>query len=508
MGYGVYSDDFNQTGGVILVDGPLNTDEDYKEYVNRMLEENRSIHIVEALDGDWDFHIDDNRDAKFERDAAGAYSSREEAIERACDSIDVHFYDRESFSRNQYNEFNEDLLEVVRGIGVDIGFDASELRGFRSRNAGFDKDFSELLSKDMVSVGWRSWQHDFVIGVGANKETWQDLLDPEFDNSLQLLLQTGRSPARFKDQYAEGVTKLHELINLTLLCHGIQTSYRTSGYSSCEHVKPDNIGEKIEALTGEVKHIFENLKPGVDVSLVEMRSDERTEIVDMLTSLPLDDVQDAKESVLLKVPVYNHSFNTVNWFDPIEDELIADSIPNHAKLDFDMVAYMADARSEENLSVIPRNDETEEWFRFQQNREFQRGRRMGIIVSGEEYSVGAKCDFEVAYDDVLARGQSMLVAGKNLANGIDMDRVALKVLADKCSALVSELSSRTDEDSVEMLKGIQAVGIVANAAQVQPGRDVGADLAAQINRAFDFEGEAKNVEKVVLVKQKRPTLAP
>lgn len=408
MGVGVYSDDFNGTGGTFCVSGPLATNDDYQEYLDNILAENPHLIIEEVADGDWNFRS--SKDAKPpEGDSyweLGRYSSKNEAIQEACDYFDIHVFEFEAWSQDQYDTFNSDLIEIVKQAGDDLGLERSSDSDLGSRKltrACFDDDFCELVKdpqKNMFAIGWRSWEHDFVIGIGANNTyDWQEHLSEPMTTykAIQILEYSGKSPNKFITEYQEMIAAVEEYVRIILMESNIECSYKTSGYTTSPYSLPeqDQLESKKAELKATVNKWQESLYVEWNDALTNATAQDRLEILKAI-----DDNQDNQERFHIEVPIFNHADGTIYWIMPTEDgEVITNSVDSGG-----FKELMKDQPQTEGFSIIPRNERTESWFKSVQARINSGGRNakgiMRIAFSGDEYTSVTKNDIVINFGDL------------------------------------------------------------------------------------------------------------
>ena len=194
MGVGVFRDTFHGTGSTINVSGPLFGDDGYEAYLEEVGED---------------------------------------------DAIS-----RETWEQDQYDQFNSDLVEVVRQVGDELDMTRSDSSEFStSERAGFDKDFCLIASGDLIGLGWRSWEHDFVVGIGSDAEWAQDGDLEEWRESLVLRYHL---PAQVvTNSCAEMSTAAALYTRLRLQQAGFDCRYPTSGYTSSAYDAPEDFEEAI-----------------------------------------------------------------------------------------------------------------------------------------------------------------------------------------------------------------------------------------------------------------------
>lgn len=217
MGVGVFHSTFQDRGGTFLISGPLGTDEDYESY-------------------------------------------RKECIADGDEPMD-----RDDWAQQEYDDENEFLLDSVMTAGVGLDFQASPRKGFRSENAPFDREFSQIVEDDFVSISWRSWQHDFVIGVGPTNRAAEilDMDDSDASEDIKNAL------AAFKTDYEALVDASLEAMRIDAMQNGFECRYRTSGYTTSAYSPVENVKERYTELGATIASLREKLSTNLEKALGE-----------------------------------------------------------------------------------------------------------------------------------------------------------------------------------------------------------------------------------------------
>lgn len=181
MGVGVYSNDFLETGGTFLVDGPDVSDEAYEAYCQS-----------EGEDGETPMEQDVW--AQFE---VGDESARQDEV----------------------------VSEALRRVGFSLG-------AWSSRD--YEHDFKVHSRDQDFVVGLRGWECDTVVGVWQNDQygRYQGSVNGDI---VEMALASGVEPERLCDLRRKTVDALLELIRLELQENGFVCRYKTSGYTTGEY---------------------------------------------------------------------------------------------------------------------------------------------------------------------------------------------------------------------------------------------------------------------------------
>ncbi len=176
MGVGVYSNNFDETGGTFLVDGPDCSDEAYQASIEDMDEDDQP-----SLEG-W-----------------------------ASDQGSDHF-----------ELMNDAITEALESVGMEIGANSKR---------DFQHDFLVHTRDKGFVIGTRGWEHDSVVGV------WQDEEYGEYQGHVngdvvEMALRDGVMPERMCARRRKIADDLLELIRLHMQSYGLECSFKTSGYTS------------------------------------------------------------------------------------------------------------------------------------------------------------------------------------------------------------------------------------------------------------------------------------
>lgn len=302
MGVGVYHSDFQGTGGVILVDGPIGTDEDYQGYVEEM-----------------------------EKDG-------EEPV------------DRETWEQQEVDDFEDNLKHTVVSALQKLGFDPS---GSRER-ASFDSDFVSLADRACFEGGYRSWQHDYVVAVAGNPRRI-----PE-EEGLDFVVEHGRTREAWQAMYDSTLADLLRYVRISLQEEHIDCKVRTSGYTTSMSPKEENPLAVLESLRASLVERLKGLDLDRELALKDATREERVAIVAACEDAysDSDEFPGVGGDVNPVVPVYDPEHDSITLFSPFEVGPQAQMmVPEQLR------GTIAAFEGDDALFPIPRNAATESWFR-------------------------------------------------------------------------------------------------------------------------------------------------
>lgn len=396
MGVGVYSSSFQGTGGTFLVDLPIFTEEQYKDYVKDSLSGDVPKDLLEEtlqlfLDGEID-----NDD-----------------LSEMYDSIS-YIYDEDDWRQQEYDDFNTLLIEEVEGVARELGFRIESRKGFSADRADFDSEFVAIADNGFVQIGWRSWEHDFVIGVGAHRNTLDMASEPE-GNATDIIENYGLSPEAFAKAYAMIADSVEEYVRIRLLEKNFECRYKTSGYTTDGYTlgDKDEVAARKEALMQAIEDGYSFLKASPTDNILDADHDE----IVALAKAMLDANDNWTDRFAVQVPVWDKAQGGVLLFKPGHENATAIILPmrtgedgtkevNHA-----LIGYLNSLPDEDGLAALPRNEMTAEFLR-QQQAKYNKSGVYDLIVTAEEWveAKGEDCvltwsdeDPESATELVLAR---------------------------------------------------------------------------------------------------------
>lgn len=338
MGYGVYTSDFHGSGKTFNVAGPLGTDEDYAAYAK------------EAEDP----------------------------------------LDRETWSQDEYDDFVDDMHNVMASAAEELGMSASHGHGRDFKRADFDSEFVGVASNDVVEIGWRSWQHDFVVGIGPTSY-WKDWMTGDEDD---FVLTKARAFEGASDEYANLVAAVEEYVRLSMMEAGIECRFRTGSYTSSayelEGTEEDRSGIKKD-LKERIAALTKSLSMEGSTRIKNATSDERVALLKEIEQRRLSEFA-------ILVPFY----------DAEEDDIVLWKVERNEPVirltaSPDVMEMARDLPRKGALAPMPWDDTTKDIF-----QSYLRGRAGDtLIVTPEEYSAGMGEDLEVTYED--ASGEDVTV---------------------------------------------------------------------------------------------------
>jgi hypothetical protein len=267
MGVGVYSSDFNGSGGTFIVDGLVGGDEEYRKYVlgnvpsDAISLETWRKEVAEDPDSD----EDDYKDYLYE------------LAEEESDDL-------ETWQGDQDSALIEDIEETIKAAARQLGMTAEETRHGRYARAGFDDNFVLMASGTNVDIGWRSWEHDIIVGVGGSSLTreWAGESDAF---AGEIIDNTGLAPSTFADIYGALSDAVQTYVRLSLMRDGKECRHKTSGYTTSAYQNPEEgfdaalemLRQKIATLGGSIPQSFHD-------GVILAGQSEREDIVQALVS--------------------------------------------------------------------------------------------------------------------------------------------------------------------------------------------------------------------------------
>lgn len=350
MGVGVYRSDFGGMGVSINVHGPLGTDEDYKAYV-----------AANQMDGE--------------------------------DPVS-----RETWSQDEYDEFNENLLSIVEGVAKSVGIPSLRSGKYDGQSVDFDRKMTGIASGDVFEVGWCSWQHDFVIAVGPSVG-FAELLEDSPDGDLRAIIDKGRAPARLRDDYHDVLADFKTLLRIVLAEGGIETAFPTSGYTSSTYTVTPEEAASAEELRAKVEAGIDRLSAEADFTVHKQDPDERIALAKAILART-DWNGEYGPSVL--VACYDTEGRCAGLWDPADE---TDSLAASMSTPHELVDFFEALPTEQGLAAIPYCPETVEFYASCQgiHREFR------VVVSPEQYSAATGLPCEISWTDLPGDTQGRAV---------------------------------------------------------------------------------------------------
>lgn len=358
MGRGVYSSDFQGTGGTFLVSGTLCTQEDYEAYL---------------------------ADARQTPEAIVA------SVEETGDPDDSPMsYD--TWAQQEVDDQYENLASTIQDVASAFpGAISATTGGLRENRAGFDREFVMLLDAGPVQVGLRGWEHDYVVGAGADHSR-------EYDSPQDMI---ANPDAYAKDQldngyissdYANRATALSEdllaYVRLELQDNGFECRFPTSGWTTSVYSKSEHPSTDKAELARRINEnlAYFNSKHPLD-DLIQSR-EGRVALTKQVLEILNDD--DNYGAVQVRVPLYYPDQENVAYFDGFEISRYSDAqCMYNAEISPELLATFEPQEGEVDqytLYHIPRNEQTEAWFAEQQAH-ITKARPSDniVIVSADEF---------------------------------------------------------------------------------------------------------------------------
>lgn len=356
MGVGVYSSDFNGTGGTFIVDGLVGGEDEYRKYVLENVPSD-ALTIDQwrtEVAGDPDADEDDYNDYLFE-------VGQEESA------------DFETWQGDQVSALIEDIEATIKSAAVELGMSPEQTRNGRYTRAGFDDDFVLIASGRYVDVGWRSWEHDFVVGTGASSLTRGWVTDTD-SSAGEIIDNTGLAPSEFCRLYGELADAVEAYFRMSLMRDGLECRYKTSGYTTSVYEAPEEgFPAALEALRLEVAALHERIPQSFHDGIIEADWADREEIVRTLVS------GDVNSDTPVVVPLYDPKQESLVLYSTDRKRFVATE-----ELPAAFAAAMQDTVIEntgtEELLEVPRVENTFGAWRSLQSRHHEL-----FIVSMEEW---------------------------------------------------------------------------------------------------------------------------
>lgn len=316
MGVGVYESDFQGLGHTFGVSGPLLVEADYEQFMK-------------------------------ESGAGQAISF-------------------ETWSQDQYDEANEELVAAVERACRELGFSIENRQGFRAARADFDSDFVAIADDGVVAVGWRSWESDFVIGIGPTRYADEKLgYDAEY-----AVRELGRNPETFRAEYESQASAVEEFTRLSLLKLGLDCRYKTSGYTSAAYELPANVDARLAELKADIVAGTTKLTAGPSNALAQIDASERQKIVKTAV--------DERMVVVFPVAEIRGDQRRLHLHAVSDDYPDGFAVVASMEAPKELYGYFRDQG--DGLTAIPRDARTESWFAAYQAYI----RRADLIASADE----------------------------------------------------------------------------------------------------------------------------
>lgn len=342
MGVGVYSSDFNGSGGTFLVSGPLASQEDYEEFRANQLESGE----------DSDFVMD--------------YSD---------------------WSQDQYNDFNQELIVTLERAGQALGLSVEPRKpgSYGLVSAEFDREFTRIMECPFLEVGWRSWEHDFVIGVGGSGN-WPDWMGSPDAYADEIIQETGRPAGTAAELYGKLAKNVQEYMKLSLLESGMECRYRTSGYTTGSYAVPDDIAAQKELIKGEITQGLQTLAMPREEALATASKEDRIEVARHLAGENFVDIRP-------KVIAFDADEQAAVLYDlrDLDEAEAVIALPQEVLDSLKSLGYS------KGLNAFPRNSDTENFLAT-----LQRKRDTRLILTADEVAAATAEDCVVGQSFVLS----------------------------------------------------------------------------------------------------------
>jgi len=445
MGVGVYESDFGGAGSTFLIDGPLAKDEDYESYVkeevaNALAEPVRRVYeavaavissrdesisvvkqlLLAASDAGKPGRLDtktlliiaeylDDLGIELDDDVAEEPAAKIGDVDipvlsltelrdatESLDDLEFRIQSKDMWAQDEYNDFNKHMIEVIEESGRALGLGVVERQGFDSEYAGFDAEFTGILSDGLVEVGWRSWETDFVVGVCAGPDVKEYVSNPS-TYAGEILLNYRRAPKLFLEDQAALVSSVEEYVRLSLMRSGMDARYKTSGYTAASYAMPDDVDARLSKLASAIKHMRERLgEQGQRILANEPL--ERAKLIEAVAALHHDNEE---SGIALCVPYFIPSESAIQYMDPLTHEPVSTATPTPELIEHcrKLVPVASD------LVLIPREGDgsIEAWYRTEQARMMNfdvanNASRYRVIVSADEFVDAADDDLVIEYE--------------------------------------------------------------------------------------------------------------
>jgi hypothetical protein len=262
MGVGVYSSNFNGTGGTFILDGLVGGEEEYGKYVKENVSADAPSYeewhrtyaeYPDATEDDYEEWLQENH---------------------AEDSVSF-----ETWQEDQVSSHVDAFEQTIRTAAREMAFEPiGNYRGRYSR-ASFDDDFVIAASGRFIEIGWRSWEHDYIIGVGGDSTGLQWAADPD-GCAGEIIDETGLAPSTFAKIYGSLTDAIQDYVRLSLMRDGHECRFRTSGYTSGIYEAPAmGFDAALDLLRNEIVDLQQRIPVSFRDGVVNASADEREEIV-------------------------------------------------------------------------------------------------------------------------------------------------------------------------------------------------------------------------------------
>lgn len=332
MGVGVYTSNFNGSGGTFIVDGLVGGEDEYKKYVLENVPDD-ALSLEQ-----WRTDIVDDPEA--DEDEYKDY-----LIELAEDEVEGF----EAWQMDQDRALLEDIEGTIQNAARELGMTPEFLFSGQYQRADFDNEFVLSASGRLVDFGWRSWQHDIIVGVGGSSLTREWAGQAEAFAG-EIIDNTGLAPSRFEKAYSALSEATQTYVRLRLMQDGHECSYRTSGYTTSVYKAPEEgFDAALEALKEEITKLSAAIPADYKDGILLADMSERAEIVKALTD-------GVNSETLFVVPLYDCENGNVDLYEVEHGSFhkVIDLPPAFAEA---MEAAIADNAGSDDLLALPMSDD-------------------------------------------------------------------------------------------------------------------------------------------------------
>ncbi|MTH95494.1 hypothetical protein [Roseibium sp. RKSG952] len=368
MGVGVYTNDFNGSGGTFMVSAALPSDDDYRSYV-----------------------ID------LGRDYADSFDAWKESVAETPDPSESDYEDYlfelgeddalsiEAWRQDQVDTEVENMEYLIAEACKKLSMSVNA--GGRCSRADFDDEFVLVGDGRHVQVGWRNWEHDYVIGIGGTSKTKYWGGEPDA-YAGEIMEETGLAPSAYCNTYADLASKVSDYVRLSLMVDGFECRFRTSGYTTDLYEAPaEGFEAALSALETQIASLNDCLSTDFEDGLTEATDIERVEIAKEILSCDHNTVLRAA------VPVYDPVQGKLNLYAPTESKIFA-AVPMNDILRAEIADIISDLPNEEDYVSIPRNENTLKVFGDLQAKAMDH-----VVISVDEWNAAEPGDLQIDWVD-------------------------------------------------------------------------------------------------------------
>lgn len=509
MGAGSYGNDFDNTGGSFSVDGPLTSEEDYLNYLTDRLREDGGVIAVKAEDGWWNWQKTENGHESLHGGTKeeGGFHTEIAAYKAAAEELDVGIMSYDAFLRDEYDSENERFVETVERAGEALGLNVTPRKGFQAERGRFDDEFVSILNtpNGMIGAGWRSWEHDFVIGVGANeseKGGVKDYVQFGDDYADEIISKTGRTPNDFGILHDQVASNLLTYLRLCLQDEGFDCYYKTGGYTSKKFDLPEDLDAEIERRGNLVKQGLQELaKPAAEV-IARLDDEKRIGLIAAMHETYNNPHVD-RTSFGMTVPVYDAQEDRIHYFNGFTGMKThsspADSLKEYAP---DFMSGVDATEAVEGLVPIPRNESTKGFFEVLQNANSNDPDSPHLAASVAEVAAATKAGYSISYDRTADAVSSIMIRALH----ITLPAEGSEVVRGQARSLWQALEGKNDELSTTMRDALQEVGKVAGNIGPENLSEQAVEKCKAAYRATQRSDLLPDVELIAAEPKQRPRL--